>query len=205
MREVGRRREFEDELPARRIPAFELLERVADVAAEDDRAFVSLDDDDLMSGRVSRRRQEPDPRQDLRLAVVLDVRRARKVDPLPAPCSRPRVRELASLDVDRDARKSRLPPQWSKWRCVLTTTATRLTSSSGSGFGCHSSPSSSIAGVVSIIPVSTRTSPSGCSIVSENPGKRSPEKNISLVRCRPISSGLSTALTPFSAASSGRT
>jgi hypothetical protein len=31
MREVGRRREFEDELPARRIPAFELLERVADV------------------------------------------------------------------------------------------------------------------------------------------------------------------------------
>jgi len=32
MREVGRRREFEDELPARRIPAFELLERVADVA-----------------------------------------------------------------------------------------------------------------------------------------------------------------------------
>jgi hypothetical protein len=45
------------------------------------------------------------------------------------------------------------------------------------------------------------TSPSGCSIVSENPGKRSPEKNISLVRCRPISSRLSTALTPFSAAS----
>lgn len=38
MREVGRRREFEDEHPARRIPAFELLERVADVAAEDDRA-----------------------------------------------------------------------------------------------------------------------------------------------------------------------
>ena len=56
MREVGRRREFEDELPARRIPAFELLERVADVAAEDDRAFVGLHDDDLMSGRVSRRR-----------------------------------------------------------------------------------------------------------------------------------------------------
>jgi hypothetical protein len=56
MREVGRRRELEDELPARRIPAFELLERVADVAAEDDRAFVGLHDDDLMSGRVSRRR-----------------------------------------------------------------------------------------------------------------------------------------------------
>jgi hypothetical protein len=35
MREVGRRREFEDELPAWRIPAFELLERIADVAAED--------------------------------------------------------------------------------------------------------------------------------------------------------------------------
>lgn len=52
MREVGRRREFEDELPARRIPAFELIERVADVAAEDDRAFVGLHDDDLMSGRV---------------------------------------------------------------------------------------------------------------------------------------------------------
>ena len=81
MREVGRRREFEDELPAGRIAAFELLERVADVAAEDDRAFVGLHDDDLMSGRVSRRRQEPDARQDLRLAVVLDVRRARKVDP----------------------------------------------------------------------------------------------------------------------------
>jgi hypothetical protein len=56
MREVGRRREFEDEPPARRIPAFELLERVADVAAEDDRPFVGLHDDDLMSGRVSRRR-----------------------------------------------------------------------------------------------------------------------------------------------------
>src|SRR5947208_386432 len=52
MREVGRRREFENELPARRIPAFELLERVADVAAEDDRTFVGLHDDDLMSGRV---------------------------------------------------------------------------------------------------------------------------------------------------------
>jgi hypothetical protein len=82
MSEEGRRREFEHELPARRIPVFELLERVADVAAEDDRAFVGLHDDDLMSRRMSRRRQEPDPRKDLRLAVVLDVRRARKVDPL---------------------------------------------------------------------------------------------------------------------------
>ena len=36
MREVGRRREVEDELLARRIPAFELLEPVADVAAKDD-------------------------------------------------------------------------------------------------------------------------------------------------------------------------
>ncbi len=73
MREVGRCREFEDELLARRIPAFELLKKVADVAAEDDRAFVGLHDDDLMSGRVSRRRQKPDARQDLRLTVVLDV------------------------------------------------------------------------------------------------------------------------------------
>ena len=72
MREVGRRRELEDELLARRFPAFELFERMADVAAEDDRAFVGLHDDDLMSGRVSRRRQQPDARQDLHLAVVLD-------------------------------------------------------------------------------------------------------------------------------------
>jgi hypothetical protein len=42
MREVGRRREFEDELLARRIPAFKLLEPVADVAAHHDRAFVGL-------------------------------------------------------------------------------------------------------------------------------------------------------------------
>ena len=33
MREVGRRRELEDELLPRRIPAFELLERDSDVAA----------------------------------------------------------------------------------------------------------------------------------------------------------------------------
>jgi|GEM_PF-5108184 len=38
-----------------------------DVAAEDDRAFLGLHDDDLMSGRVSRRWQEPDARQDLTL------------------------------------------------------------------------------------------------------------------------------------------
>ena len=72
MREVGRRRELEDELLPRRIPAFELLEPVADVAAQHDRALVRLHDDDLMSGRVSRRRQEPDARQDLGLTVVLD-------------------------------------------------------------------------------------------------------------------------------------
>jgi hypothetical protein len=33
MREVGRRRELEDELLPRRIPAYKLLERDADVAA----------------------------------------------------------------------------------------------------------------------------------------------------------------------------
>jgi len=115
MRKVGRGREFEDELLPGRIPAFELLEPVADVAAEDDRAFVGLHDDDLMSGRVSRRRQEPDARQDLRLAVVLDVRRARKVDPLPR-----RVIVRASASSRRCTwigmpGKSRLPPQWSKW------------------------------------------------------------------------------------------
>jgi hypothetical protein len=111
MREVGRRREFEDELPARRIPASELLERVADVAAEDDRAFVGLHDDDLMSGRVPRRRQQPDAGQDLRRAVVLDVRRPRKIDPLPhrVVVLRPRVRELAPLDVNRDAREEPVP------------------------------------------------------------------------------------------------
>jgi hypothetical protein len=38
MRKVGRRRSFEHALLARRIPAFDLLERVADVPAEDDRA-----------------------------------------------------------------------------------------------------------------------------------------------------------------------
>src|SRR5512132_2016545 len=107
MREVGWRREFENELLARRIPAFELLEGVPDVAAEDDPAFVRLHDDDLMSGRVSRRRQEPDARQNLSLAIVLDVRFARKVDTLPhrVVVLRPRVGELASLHVDRDARE----------------------------------------------------------------------------------------------------
>src|SRR4029079_18901321 len=86
---------------ARRIPTFELLEPVADVAAEDDRAGVGLHDDDLMSGGVSRRRHEPDARQDLRLAVVLDVRRARKVDPLPHRVGvlRSAVHELAALSV----------------------------------------------------------------------------------------------------------
>ena len=60
MREVGRCRELKDEPAARRIPAFELLERVADVAAKDDWAFVGLHDDHLMSGGVSRRGQELD-------------------------------------------------------------------------------------------------------------------------------------------------
>src|SRR5580765_4203706 len=78
MRKVRRGRELEDELLAWRFPALELLEPVADVTAEHDRALVGLHHDDLMPGRVTRRRHEPDARQDLRLAVVHDVRRAGK-------------------------------------------------------------------------------------------------------------------------------
>ena len=41
MREMGRRREFEDKPLARRLPAFELLEPVTDVAADEWRVSAS--------------------------------------------------------------------------------------------------------------------------------------------------------------------
>src|SRR5579862_187858 len=88
--------------------------------------------------------------------------------------------------------KRRLPPMWSKCMCVITTCATRSTSSCGSGcgFACHSASSS---GVESIIPVSTRTSPPGCSIVWDSPGHVSPPTTTSEVRWTPISSRVSTS------------
>ena len=56
---------------------------------------------------VSRRREEPDSRQHLRLPVVLDVARAVEVDPLVhVGVSGDAVRELTRLHVDRRPREA---------------------------------------------------------------------------------------------------
>src|SRR5205085_10028183 len=83
VREVRRRSELENEPPAFRVAPPDLRERVADVAAEHDRPLVRVHDDDLVTRRVPRRRDDTNARPDLRLAVVLDVRRSWKVDPFP--------------------------------------------------------------------------------------------------------------------------
>ena len=131
MREVGRRRELEDELAAPaypRVRAPRTRRRRRRLARPGPRPSPRRRSD---VRPCLGRRQDPDARQDLRLAVVLDVRRARKVDPLPHRVGSS-VRASASSRrctwIGRPG-KRRLPPQWSKWRCVLTTTATRLTSS----------------------------------------------------------------------------
>jgi hypothetical protein len=113
VREIRRRTELEDEPLARCFAAADLRKRVADVAAEHDRPFVRLHDDDLVPVRVARCRHEAHPRQDLRLSVVLDVCGALEVDPLAdrVVVLGARVGELAPLDVDRDAGKEALPPQ----------------------------------------------------------------------------------------------
>ena len=63
--------------------------------------------DGLVAAVSPGRRQEPDARQDLRLAVVLDVVRAVEVDPVAdgVVVARTRVLELAGLYVDRHARE----------------------------------------------------------------------------------------------------
>jgi len=54
--EIRGSRELEDEPSALGVPPLHLGERVPDVAAEHDRPFVGVDDDDLMPGGVPRRR-----------------------------------------------------------------------------------------------------------------------------------------------------
>ena len=63
--------------------------------------------------------------------------------------------------------KRRLPPQWSKCRCVLMTQAMSRGMFSGCGVGLRSS----ISGLESTIPVSTSTSPAGWSIVQYEHGQ----------------------------------
>ena len=59
-----------------------------------------------MPGRVARRGHEPDTREDLRLAVVLDVGRALELDPLgDRVVVRPGGLALGALHVDRNARE----------------------------------------------------------------------------------------------------
>ena len=60
-----------------------------------------------MAARLPRRRHDPDSRQDLRLTIVLDIVRTRKVDPLVdrVLLLRPGVLDLDPLHMDRNARK----------------------------------------------------------------------------------------------------
>src|SRR5262249_60986197 len=75
--------------------AVELAEPDAYVASENMCARVGLDDDHLMAVRMPGRRQQTDSRQQLHLALVLDIRRAVEIDPFSdrVPVERTRVGE----------------------------------------------------------------------------------------------------------------
>ena len=75
------------------------------VAAHDDRAIASLDDDDLHAACVARRRDEPKPGQQLEFAVDRHIPHAGRLDPLAngVVVLVSRVVELLTLDVDRPA------------------------------------------------------------------------------------------------------
>src|SRR5689334_23871621 len=73
------------------------------VAANEDRAPASLDDDDLHAACVARRRDEPEPGKQLEFAVDRHVPHAGRMDPLAngVVVLVARVVELPTLDVDR--------------------------------------------------------------------------------------------------------
>jgi hypothetical protein len=75
------------------------------VAADDDRTIARLDDDHLHAACVARRRDEPEPRQQLEFAVDRHVPHARRLDPFAngVVVLAARVVELPTLDVDRPA------------------------------------------------------------------------------------------------------
>src|ERR687897_2969834 len=83
----------------------ELAEPNRHVAADNDRTPASLDDDHLRAGCVARRRDESEPRKQLKLAVNRHVPRAGRVDPLAngVVVLAPRILELPTLDIDRPA------------------------------------------------------------------------------------------------------
>jgi hypothetical protein len=81
----------------------ELGEPSRHVTADDDRAPAGLDDDDLHAGRVTRRRDEPDPRMQLELAIDRHVLHAGRIHPLAnrVVVLAASVVEIRTLDVDR--------------------------------------------------------------------------------------------------------
>jgi hypothetical protein len=83
----------------------ELAEPNRYVAADDDRTPASLDDDHLQAACVARRRDEPEPGKQLKLAVDRYVPHPGCLDPLEngvVPLAA-RIVELPMLDVDRPA------------------------------------------------------------------------------------------------------
>src|SRR5215218_1985190 len=81
----------------------ELAEPNRHVTADDDRTPASLDDDHLHAARVARRRDEPEPGQQLELAVDRHVAHVGRIDPLAngVVVLAARVLELLPLNVDR--------------------------------------------------------------------------------------------------------
>jgi hypothetical protein len=73
------------------------------VAANDDRAPASLDDDDLHAGCVARRRDEPKPGKQLQFAVDRHIPHPGRIDPLAngVVVLALGVVELPTLDVDQ--------------------------------------------------------------------------------------------------------
>ena len=95
--------ERKDPLPAFGGRLVELAEPHRHVAADDDRAPASLDDDHLHAGCVARRRDESEPGEQLVLAVDRHVLHAGRLDPLAngVVVLAARVVELPTLDIDR--------------------------------------------------------------------------------------------------------
>ena len=136
------------------------------VADDDDRTPARLDDNHLRAARVARRRHEPDPGQELELAVDRHVPHSGRIDPLAdrVVVLAARVVELPALDGAGLPVKRWLPPQWSKCRCASTTTSIPARSKSCSLSGMRRGSRSATAGWNSVMPVSTSTRASGWSM-----------------------------------------
>jgi hypothetical protein len=136
------------------------------VAADDDRPPAGLDDDHLQARCVTRRRDEPEPGKQLVLAVDLNVLDAGRIDPLTngVVLHAARVFELPTLDVDRLAGEEVVAAAMVEIQVCVDDDVDAGDVEACSLSGLRRGSRSATAGCSSVMPVSTSTRASGCSM-----------------------------------------